>query len=265
VTGDDGRPICFSVQLQDVTERRAQEDELRRDADAARRIDEVRAALAEDRVALLAQPIVDLASGRTVGHELLARIVRADGSRVFPGDFMPAVERFGLSVEFDAHVIRRAVALACAGRALSVNLSARSVGSARLIATLRDALADAGADPALLTFEITETALSERRRRMVTPSCAPPGRRPTHLGGSQAATRDLARVEEVLRVERRLERTHELEHHRAVLELEELRLAVAHAVLAAARAAERDRAPHEPLVEGDGARDLGLVVGVEQH
>lgn len=42
------------------------------------------------------QPIVDLASGRTVGFEMLARWHRADGSTVEPGCFIPIMEECGL-------------------------------------------------------------------------------------------------------------------------------------------------------------------------
>ena len=47
-------------------------------------VDRIRTALAEERLALLAQPIVDLDSGR-VHHEILLRMVGPDGELIAPG------------------------------------------------------------------------------------------------------------------------------------------------------------------------------------
>jgi EAL domain-containing protein (putative c-di-GMP-specific phosphodiesterase class I) len=90
---------------------------------------------------------------------VLARLVGRDGELVAPGRFMPAVERFGLSPDFDIHVLRRAAALAGAGRPLSVNLSARSIGVPRVLDALATAVAEHDVAPGTLTVELTETAL----------------------------------------------------------------------------------------------------------
>jgi EAL domain-containing protein (putative c-di-GMP-specific phosphodiesterase class I) len=156
-----GRLACWSLQVLDVTERREAEEALRVDADQARWADEVRAAIEEDRIALYAQPLVALDRSEHAGHELLARLVQTDGTVVSPGAFMPAVERFGLAPVFDTHVLRRAAEVVAEGRPLHVNLSAHSVGRPEVMAALRDALDASGADPGLLTLEITETALSD--------------------------------------------------------------------------------------------------------
>jgi EAL domain-containing protein (putative c-di-GMP-specific phosphodiesterase class I) len=70
---------------------------------------------------LHAQPLFSIARGVLVGHEVLARLRRRDGTIVAPGAFMPAVERFGLAPRFDAHVLERAMRLAAPGRPLHVN------------------------------------------------------------------------------------------------------------------------------------------------
>jgi EAL domain-containing protein (putative c-di-GMP-specific phosphodiesterase class I) len=177
VHDDRGRVACWALQVLDVTERRAAEADLRSDAEQARWADEVRAALREDRIALYTQPLLSLCDGSSAGHELLARLVLADGAIVAPGAFMPAVERFGLAPEFDAHVLRRAVDILATGRAVHVNLSAHSVGRPELITLLRDALDATGADPGRLTLEITETALTAD-----IDAFAQFGREVTHLG-----------------------------------------------------------------------------------
>ena len=161
VLDDAGALACWSLQVHDVTARHDAEAALRADAEQARWVDEVRAALEEDRIVLHAQPLFSIARGVLVGHEVLARLRRRGGTLVAPGAFMPAVERFGLAPRFDAYVLERAMRLAAAGRPLHVNLSAQSIGRPETIAALRGALRETGADPSLLTLEITETALSD--------------------------------------------------------------------------------------------------------
>ena len=119
----------------------------------------IRQAIDEDRFVLYAQPIVDLRSGRNVQHELLIRMVDERGDLVAPGLFLPVAERFGLIAEIDAWVIARAAALAAAGHAVEVNLSAESLADPALGTHVGDVLRGAGADPGLIVFELTETAL----------------------------------------------------------------------------------------------------------
>ena len=121
-------------------------------------------ALAEERLVLHAQPIVDLRTRETVRHEILLRMVGDDGELILPESFLPAAERFGTITAIDRWVAAEAIramgkATAAGGRlSLSVNVSARSVGDAELLAVLGDELAAAGVDPADLVVELTETA-----------------------------------------------------------------------------------------------------------
>jgi PAS domain S-box-containing protein len=160
VADESGRVRLLTLQIEDVSERKAAEAALRDDASAARSLDAVRRALDEDRLVLRVQPIVELEHGATVAHEVLARLLAPDGSLVPPGKFLPAVERFGLNLELDLHVLRRAAALAAHGT-VSINVSARTVGRAGLVEGVRAVLAESGVDPRRLVFEITETALTE--------------------------------------------------------------------------------------------------------
>lgn len=57
---------------------------------------EMRADLCTDAFRPYYQPIVNLASGRIVGFEMLARWQRADGKPVGPGQFIPIIEECGL-------------------------------------------------------------------------------------------------------------------------------------------------------------------------
>jgi diguanylate cyclase (GGDEF)-like protein len=121
-------------------------------------IGRIRRAVEEGRLALYSQPIVDLATGATAGEELLVRMLDESGELVMPSAFLPTAERFGVIRDIDRWVVSRALELTAAGRPVSVNLSARSVSDPELTTRVEQGLRRGGADPALLTFEITETA-----------------------------------------------------------------------------------------------------------
>jgi diguanylate cyclase (GGDEF)-like protein/PAS domain S-box-containing protein len=125
-------------------------------------MDRIRGALEEDRFTLLAQPILDLGTGRVVHHELLLRMIDPDGDLVPPGSFLAIAERFGLVADIDAWVCRRAIRTLAEHRGhdltLEVNLSGASIGSPELLETIESEIAAAGVDPRALIFEITETA-----------------------------------------------------------------------------------------------------------
>jgi diguanylate cyclase (GGDEF)-like protein/PAS domain S-box-containing protein len=118
----------------------------------------IRRAIEAERLVLHSQPIVSLATGETVGEELLVRMVDEAGELVMPSAFLPTAERFGLIRDIDRWVVSRALELIAAGRRVSVNLSARSVSDPELTSRVEQGLRRAGADPALVVFEITETA-----------------------------------------------------------------------------------------------------------
>jgi diguanylate cyclase (GGDEF)-like protein/PAS domain S-box-containing protein len=124
-------------------------------------VDRIRSALAEERLALHAQPIVDLEDGR-VHHEILLRMIDAEGDLVAPGSFLPIAEQFGLMGEIDRWVVTRSIAEIArhAERDLvfEINLSGSSLGSPELLDAIRGALAAGDVDPARIIFEITETA-----------------------------------------------------------------------------------------------------------
>jgi EAL domain-containing protein (putative c-di-GMP-specific phosphodiesterase class I) len=105
------------------------------------------------------QPIVDLETYDVVAHELLLRMIGDDGDLIPPIAFLPIAERFGLIHAIDRWVINRAIGLAAEhGTAFTINLSAKSLAEPDLIDYIAGTIADAGVDPRLLTFEITETA-----------------------------------------------------------------------------------------------------------
>jgi diguanylate cyclase (GGDEF)-like protein/PAS domain S-box-containing protein len=124
----------------------------------------IQRALAHDRLELLCQPILDLASDEVSQYELLLRLRTDDGRLLPPSAFLYVAERFGSILAIDSWVVQQAVALialqAKAGRSLTlnVNISAKSIGNPQLVAVIDRALAAARIDPACLVFELTETA-----------------------------------------------------------------------------------------------------------
>lgn len=149
----------FVLVFSDITaQKREQEESARRLRDFGW-IERIRAALDLDRFVLHAQPIVELATGETVQHELLIRMLGPRGTFLPPNDFLPIAEQYGLIGEIDRWVIVQAIALAAGGRSVELNLSAHSLSDPTLYDYVAAELDATGADPALLVFELTETAL----------------------------------------------------------------------------------------------------------
>lgn len=156
VNGVQGFVVLFS----DATERKAREAALVADAEKLTWIARINTALEEDRFVLHAQPIVDLGTGSVVQRELLVRMTDPQGAVIPPGAFLPTAEAYGLIGEIDRWVIRHGLDLAAAdGQAVQINLSARSVGDQVVLTHIEQSLQQTGVDPALVVFEITETAL----------------------------------------------------------------------------------------------------------
>jgi EAL domain-containing protein (putative c-di-GMP-specific phosphodiesterase class I) len=120
----------------------------------------LRRALDDDGFVLHAQPIVDLATGRTTFYELLVRMRGPDGELIGPAAFLYCAERFGYIRRLDRWVVEEAARLAAAhpGATFSVNLSAKSVTDPAIGDHIEQAVSAAGCRAEQLIFEITETA-----------------------------------------------------------------------------------------------------------
>jgi EAL domain-containing protein (putative c-di-GMP-specific phosphodiesterase class I) len=130
----------------------------RRQADA-RVAQNVVCAIAEDRLRLAFQPVVDATSGETVFHEALIRIQAHDGSLVDAGSFITAAERLGVIRMVDMRALSLAIdeLRRSPDIVLSVNVSN---DAAQDPAWLRELAASVEATPDLaprLIVEITES------------------------------------------------------------------------------------------------------------
>jgi PAS domain S-box-containing protein len=149
------------VVFSDITERKARELSMQRRLDVLDGLEAIRAAMREDRLVLYSQPILELAGGEVAQEEILLRMVGTDGTVIAPGEFLPLAEEHGLIAEIDRWVIGQAAQVAATGRHVEVNVSGVTLEDPELTNWVEAALQVSGADPRLLTFEITETALTD--------------------------------------------------------------------------------------------------------
>jgi len=135
---------------------------------ALRTSGELRRGLERGEVVPYFQPIVELASGRVIGYEVLARWLHPDRGLLPPNDFLPLAEETGLLVELGSRMLRdslaqlahwRASGYPFANCALSVNVGTRQLVDPSLYDMVVDALSETGIDADSLWLEITETAL----------------------------------------------------------------------------------------------------------
>lgn len=120
-------------------------------------------AIREDELELYYQPIVDPRTGVTTGAEALVRWNHPERGFLAPFAFIPIAEQSDLIVRLGEWVINKAsreltrwAAHGFTDRSVSVNVSGRHF-SHDLVSTVTKALRSAGANPANLTLEITES------------------------------------------------------------------------------------------------------------
>lgn len=114
------------------------------------------------------QPIVDLASGKVVGAEALARWQSADSGLISPMEFIPIAEESGLIGAIGETILRQACNDTVKGMQdgkwdedfhIHVNLSVKQLSNVDLIASLKRILDESGLDADNLTLEITESRI----------------------------------------------------------------------------------------------------------
>ena len=159
VNDERGRRRGAVAVFEDVTEQRASEAQIRTELRYMGVALEVEEAIDAGRLILHSQPIVDLSTGETVLEELLVRMRSADGLVSGPGGFLAAAERHSTITALDKWVFEQATQIAATGRPVTVNVSARTVGTLSFLEVVEETLERNGIEPSLITFEITETAV----------------------------------------------------------------------------------------------------------
>jgi EAL domain-containing protein (putative c-di-GMP-specific phosphodiesterase class I) len=132
-------------------------------------------ALQRSELSTVYQPIVSTADGQLNGFEALLRWYHLTRGSVPPAMVIPLAERSSSIVEIGDWVLKQAWAergrwqlqLPGADLAMSVNVSTRQLMSRGYVADLHAALDHLGADPRLLTLEITESVFVSDSERAV--------------------------------------------------------------------------------------------------
>ena len=129
---------------------------------------DLRRAIERNELRVHYQPIVEIATGRAVGFEALARWQHPERGLVSPAEFIPAAEDTGLIIPLDLWVIREAAERVRAWHAryphlppahLSVNLSSKQFGQPNLLERLDAILEATGFEPTCLKLEVTESVI----------------------------------------------------------------------------------------------------------
>ena len=141
-------------------------DSARTHRNQVRWVHRLRDAMDNNRFAIYAQPILPLsiAVNEPERLEVLIRLRDPDTRQMIPpGAFLPAVDRYGLSVELDRWVVQSLLhmlfvhqAVHAEERRFWVNLSSSSISDQRFADFLKDAIRRSPLPPGTINFEITE-------------------------------------------------------------------------------------------------------------
>jgi len=115
-----------------------------------------------ERIDLVFQPIIDLATGKVIANEALARWTDEELGEISPSEFVPVAEQLNLIGSLSDHLMVKAFAEATrwpSSIRLSFNLSAIHLCAPDSAANLLAALKKAGLATSRLQVEVTETAL----------------------------------------------------------------------------------------------------------
>ncbi|MFZ4517322.1 MAG: putative bifunctional diguanylate cyclase/phosphodiesterase [Microthrixaceae bacterium] len=145
------------------------DEHLRREVLERRDLDRgVRNLVARRQLEVHYQPEVDLATGRVLGAEALARWNHPALGQLAGGRFIPVAEENGAVLDIGREVLTRSCVQVAEWRAegavdadfvLRVNLSTRQLGDPVLVPHLRAVLEATGLPPSQLCLEVTETAI----------------------------------------------------------------------------------------------------------
>ncbi len=152
-------------------------EELRENKKHANCAYEIPEAIRENRLELYVQEIraANELDGATSHYEVLVRMRARDGRLIYPAQFIPVAERYGLALDVDRWVVNSALAWmasnppingyrgpggkTAAGCRFSINLSGQSLSNEAFLGEVLGLFRQYDVDPGLVTFEVTETAV----------------------------------------------------------------------------------------------------------
>ena len=128
-------------------------------------LDEFDAALKSGEFQIYLQPQIEVNTGKIYGAEALVRRIKADGSLVPPGDFIPIYEKSGLISRLDLYVWEQAAKQISDWKnqgvdmRISVNISPRDFYYFEIHKIFADLVKRYNISPEYLNIEITETTI----------------------------------------------------------------------------------------------------------
>lgn len=133
---------------------------------------QLRRAVIEDKLNVVYQPIVNLANGKIVGAEALARWTMQDGASVTPDVFIKIAEEHGFVGSITNLVLRRAlkefreVFAQIPDFRLNINVAAADLVDPEFLPMLDQAISEARIRPSNLVLEVTESTTASREDAM---------------------------------------------------------------------------------------------------
>lgn len=135
----------------------------------------IRRALSHSEFELFYQPQVDFASGEIVGMEALVRWLHPELGVVYPRQFIPQAEEYGLIVPIGEWIMRQACRqnkawqdMGFAPIAMAINFSVRQFQSPGFAEIVAQILEETGLDPQYLDLEITESVVMKDENIAIT-------------------------------------------------------------------------------------------------
>ena len=131
---------------------------------------QLRRAIRNDRLRVVYQPIVDLASGQIVEAEALVRWTDEDGFAVSPEIFVHIAEEHGFGCDLTSLVTRHALRdfhdllQSNPDFRLNINVTATDLASPTFLVGLERFLAEAGVAPQSLAIEVTESSAASTKK-----------------------------------------------------------------------------------------------------
>ncbi len=137
---------------------------------------ELRVGLREQQFELYLQPLLGIRDGRALGAEVLLRWHHPSAGLIAPTEFLPYIENSALMLQLDDWVLLESCRLLGGiqrdpdlqpPECLAINVSHQQFHQPDFVERVKQIVAETGADPGRLQFEITETILIKDTRDSV--------------------------------------------------------------------------------------------------